>query len=95
LGIRDYFRRRDRLLAAIPVSTRSVTDRAAQQRDEGASLVIGKIESHDGADMALADRRCALTALLILLTLAGCAPAGTRPAQAPQAPYHRDDNDMH
>jgi hypothetical protein len=45
--------------------------------------------------MVLPDRRRALTALLILLTLAGCAPTGTTPAQAPQAPYHRDDNDMH
>jgi hypothetical protein len=37
-------------------------------------------------------RRQALAALFLLLALAGCAPLGAAPGQAPAAPYSRDDN---
>jgi nitrous oxide reductase accessory protein NosL len=42
--------------------------------------------------MVLFDRQRVLSALLFLLALAGCAPTRAAPEQAP---YQRDDNDMH
>ena len=45
--------------------------------------------------MVFPDRRWALAALLILLTLFGCTPPPTAPGQAPHAPYRHDDTDMH
>lgn len=45
--------------------------------------------------MVRPDRRQALAALLILLTLFGCAPTPAAPEQAPYPPHQHDDNDMH
>ena len=64
-----------------------------EQLDESAGLVIGQVESHN-PNMVLPDRRRALAALLILLTLVAGAPALT-PSQATYPPREHNDSDMH